>query len=320
MNITTRLICTVLLTTPAWVGAQTYPSKQLRVVIGFPAGGPIDIVGRMLSPRLAEAMGQSVIIDNRGGAGGTLGVDNVAKSSPDGYSIIMTSTSLTVYPHVFLKLPFDIYRDLSPVTMVTTTPELVTIHPSIPAKNVKELVALAKARPGQLNAASTGNGGLAHLVVELFKSATNTNIVHVPYNGAAPAVTATMGGHAQMLCADLPVLLPYVQSGKLRALMVTVGQRSNLLPDVPSSVDAGIPKVDALNWYGFFVPAKTPRDVIDKLNAGVNKALSEKELRDRLIARGADPAPGTPEQLAAMVKTDYAKWGVVVKAAGVKLD
>ena len=310
----------VLVLTPLTTTAQSYPSKQLRIVIGFPAGGPIDIVGRMVLPRLAEVMGQSVIIDNRGGAGGTIGVDNVAKSPPDGYSIMMTSTSLTVYPHVFLKLPFDIFRDLSPVTMLTTTPELVTIHPSIPAKTVKELVALAKARPGQLNAASTGNGGIAHLVVEMFKSTTGTNIVHVPYNGAAPAVTATMGGHAQMLCADLPVLLPYVQSGKLRALMATMAQRSSLLPDVPSAVEAGVPKVDAINWYGFFLPAKTPRDIVDKLNAGVQKALAEKDLRDRLTARGADPAPGTPEQLAATVKADYAKWGAVVKAAGVKLD
>jgi tripartite-type tricarboxylate transporter receptor subunit TctC len=304
----------------AQTAAQGYPVKQLRIVVGFPAGGPIDIVARMIMAKYGEAMGQSFIIDNRGGAGGTIGVDNVAKAAPDGYSMVLSSTSLAIYPHVYLKLPFDPFRDLAPVSVVTTTPELLTVHPSLPVKNIKELIALAKARPGQLNAASTGNGGLPHLVIELFKTETGTNIVHVPYGGAAPAVTNTLGGHAQMLIADLPVLLPHVQSGRLRALSTTVARRSALLPDVPSAVEAGMPKVEASNWYGIFVPAKTPRDIIDKLNAGLHKALSDKDLRERLTARGADPAPNTPEQVTAMLKADTAKWGLVVKAAGVKLD
>ncbi len=304
--------------TPA--AAQGYPAKQLRMVVGFPPGGPIDIVARMIMARYGEAMGQSFIIDNRGGAGGTIGVDHVAKAAPDGYSMVLSSTSLAIYPHVFLKLPFDPFRDLAPVSVVTTTPELLTVHPSLPVKSIKELIALAKARPGQLNAASTGNGGLPHLVIELFKTETGTNIVHVPYGGAAPAVTNTLGGHAQMLIADLPVLLPHVVSGRLRALSTTVARRSALLPEVPSAVEAGIPKVEASNWYGILVPAKTPRDIIDKLNAGLHKALSDKELRERLIARGADPAPGTPEQVSAQLRADTTKWGLVVKTAGVKLD
>jgi tripartite-type tricarboxylate transporter receptor subunit TctC len=304
----------------ASVAAQGYPAKQLRMVVAFPPGGPIDIVARMIMGKYGEAMGQSFIIDNRGGAGGTIGVDNVAKSAADGYSMVLSSTSLAIYPHVYLKLPFEPFRDLAPVSMVTTTPELLVVHPSLPVKSVKELIALAKARPGQLNAASTGNGGMPHLVIEMFKLETATNIVHVPYGGAAPAVTNTLGGHAQMLIADLPVLLPHVQSNKLRALATTVARRAVLLPDVPTMAEQGVPKVDASNWYGVFVPGKTPRDIIDKLNAGLHKALADKDLRDRLSGRGADPAPNTPEQLAAILKADYAKWGAVAKAAAVKLD
>jgi tripartite-type tricarboxylate transporter receptor subunit TctC len=305
---------------PALACAQSYPSKQLRIVVAFPPGGPIDIVARMIVPKLSEAMGQSVIVDNRGGAGGTIGVDNVAKSAPDGYSMVLSSTALGIYPHVYPKLPFDVQRDLAPVSLVTTTPEIMVVHPSLPVKNVKELIALAKARPGQINAASTGNGGLPHLVLELFKAETATQIVHIPYGGAAPATTNTLGGHTQMMIADLPVLLPHVQSGRLRGIAITVAKRSALLPDLPTMVEQGVPKVDASNWYGIFVPGKTPREVIDRLNAGLNKALADKELRERLTARGADPAPGTPEQLAAQLKTDYNKWGPIVKAAGVKLD
>jgi tripartite-type tricarboxylate transporter receptor subunit TctC len=221
---------------------------------------------------------------------------------------------------VYPNLPFDGQRDLAPVSMVTTTPELLVVHPSLPVKNIKELVALAKSRPGQLNAASTGNGGLPHLVLELFKSETGTQIVHVPYGGAAAAVTNTLGGHTQMMIADLPVLLPHVQSGRVRPLAITVSKRSALLPDLPTMGEQGVPKVDAANWYGIFVPGKTPRDIVDKLNAGLNKALSDRDLRERLTGRGADPAPGTPEQLAAMLKTDFNKWGPIVKAANVKVD
>ncbi len=320
MTFPAQSLVALALLIPAVACGQSYPSKQLRMVVAFPPGGPIDIVARLIMPKLSEAMGQSMIVDNRGGAGGTIGVDNVAKSPADGYSMVLSSTALGIYPHVYPKLPFDVQRDLAPVSLVTTTPELMVVHPSLPVKTVKELIALAKSRPGQINAASTGNGGLPHLVLEMFKVETGTQIVHVPYGGAAPAVTNTLGGHTQMMIADLPVLLPHVQSGRLRPLAITVAKRSALLPDLPTMVEQGVPRVDASNWYGIFVPGKTPRDIIDRLNAGLNKALADKELRERLTARGADPAPGTPEQLAAMLKSDYNKWGPIVKAANVKLD
>jgi tripartite-type tricarboxylate transporter receptor subunit TctC len=305
---------------PVAAAAQNYPTKQLRMVVGFPAGGPIDIVARLIMGKYGEAMGQSFIIDNRGGAGGTIGVDSVARAAPDGYTMVMSSTSLGIYPHVYLKLPFDAFRDLAGVSMVTITPELMVVHPSLPVKNVKELIALAKARPGQLNAASTGNGGMPHLVIELFKKETGADIVHVPFGGAAPATANTIGGHAQMLIADLPVLLPHVQGGRLRAIATLVDKRATLLPQVPSIAEQGLPSVSASNWYGIFLPGKTPRAIVDKLNAGLHKALSDKDLRERLIARGADPAPNTPEQLAERLKADFAKWGAVAKAAKVKLD
>ena len=314
------LVAAAAIVMPAAVCAQAYPSKQLRIVVAFPPGGPIDIVARMMMGKLSEAMGQSVIVDNRGGAGGTIGVDSVAKSPPDGYSMVLSSTALGIYPHVFLKLPFDALRDLAPVSMVTTTPELLVVHPSLPVKNVNELIALAKSRPGQINAASTGNGGLPHLVLELFKSETKTEIVHVPYGGAAPAVTNTLGGHTQMMIADLPVLLPHVQSNRLRAIAITVAKRSSLLPDLPTMAEQGVPRVDASNWYGILVAGKTPREVIDRLNAGLHKTLADKDLRERLTARGAEPAPGSPEPLAAQLKNDYNKWGPIVRSAGVKLD
>ena len=194
MGFSVKCLALAAMLMPALACAQTYPSKQLRIVVAFPPGGPIDIVARMMTAKLSEAMGQSVIVDNRGGAGGTIGVDHIAKSAPDGYAMVLSSTALGIYPHVYLKLPFDAFRDLAPVSLVTNTPELMVVHPAMPVKSVKELIALAKSKPGQINAASTGNGGLPHLVLELFKFETQTDIVHVPYGGAAPAVTNTLGG------------------------------------------------------------------------------------------------------------------------------
>jgi tripartite-type tricarboxylate transporter receptor subunit TctC len=301
--------------------AQTYPSKPVRMVIGFPAGGPIDIVARVMSPKLGEVLGQQVVVDNRGGANGLIGGEAVAKSAPDGYTIFLVSTgTATISPHIYPKMPYDPQRDLACVTLVTQTGELFVVHPSLPVKDVQEMIALAKARPGQISIASTGSGGLPHLALELFKLQANVNLLHVPFNGAAPAVSNAMGGQVQGVIADLPVLQPHIQSGRLRALALAAPKRSPLFPDVPTMTEQGLPKVEAVNWYGIQVPAKTPPDVIAKLNDAFNKTLNDPAMRQTLIGRGAEPIPGTPAQFAAFVKAEYDKWAPIAKASGAKVD
>jgi tripartite-type tricarboxylate transporter receptor subunit TctC len=301
--------------------AQAFPSKPVRMVIGFPAGGPIDIVARVMSPKLGEVLGQQVVVDNRGGANGLIGGEAVAKSAPDGYTIFLVSTgTATISPHIYPKMPYDPQRDLVCVTLVTQTGELLVIHPSLPVKNVKEMIALAKARPGQISIASTGSGGLPHLALELFKQQANVNMLHVPFNGAAPAVSNAVGGQVQGVIADLPVLQPHIQSGRLRALALAAPKRSPLFPDVPTMIEQGLPKVEAVNWYGIQVPAKTSPEVIAKLNDVFNKTLNDPAMRQTLIGRGAEPIPSTPAEFTAFAKAEYEKWAPIAKASGAKVD
>jgi len=300
--------------------AQSYPSKSLRIVVGFPAGGPIDIVARMMAPKLSEALGQQVVVDNRGGANGMIGTEFVAKSAPDGYTMILTSTGLAINPHLYPKIPYDTLRDLAPVTLVTSTPELFVVHPSVPAKTMKEMIALAKARPRQISIASTGSGGLPHLALELLKNAAKIEVIHVPYKGAAPAVTDLLGGQVSGLFADLPVLQPYITSAMLRALAVASPKRSKLLADVPTMTEQGLPSVEAINWYGVLVAAKTPPEVIAKLHDAIVKSLNDAELREKLVSCGADPIPSSSEQFAAFLKDELAKWGRIAKESGAKID
>lgn len=303
----------------AW--GQSYPAKPVRIVVGFPAGGPIDIVARVMSPKLSEVFGQQVIIDNRGGANGLIGGEAVAKSAPDGYTMMLISTgTATISPHIYPKMPYDAQRDLVCVTLVTQTGELLVVHPSLPVKSVKELIALAKTRPGEISIASTGSGGLPHLALELFKIEGKINMLHVPFNGAAPAVSNAVGGQVQGVIADLPVLQPHIQSGRLRALALAAPKRSPLFPDVPTMTEQGLPKVEAVNWYGIQVPAKTPPEIIAKINEVFGKTLNDPAMRQTLIGRGADPIPGTPAEFAAFVKAEYDKWGPIAKSSGAKVD
>ncbi len=314
-------VATVLGALATSASAQSYPSRALRLVVAFPAGGPIDIVARLLTPKLGEVIGQQVIVDNRGGANGIIGTDFVAKSPPDGYTMILASPgAVAISPAVYPKMPFDTLRDLAPVTLVSITPELLVVHPSVPAKSVKELIALAKARPGQLNVASTGSGGLPHLALELLKAASQTDMVHVPYNGAAPAVASLLGGQVQGLFADLPVLLPHVQSGKLRALAVASPKRSGLLPDLPTTHEQGLPAVEAINWYGIMVAAKTPGDVVSKLNDAIVRALADPGVREKMAGRGADPVGNKPDEFAAYLSQDIDRWARLAKTIPIKVD
>ena len=315
-------ICCALLTIlgASQAFAQAYPSKTMKIVVAFPAGGPIDIVARMLAPKLSETMGQQVIVDNRAGANGAIGTEIVVRSPADGYTMYLASPSAIAIGPAVSKVPFDTLRDLACVSLVSTTPELLVVHPSLPVKSIRELVAMAKAQPGKIVMASTGTGGLPHLALEMLKSAAKIDILHVPYKGAAPAVADVLGGQVHGIFADLPVLLPYVTSGRVRALAVASPKRAPLLPNLPTMTEQGLPSVEAVNWYGILVPAKTPREIIAKLNEGIIKSLNDKDLRDKMIQRGADPITDTPDQFTAFLRADMERWAKIVKTSGIKVE
>ncbi|HEV7800038.1 MAG TPA: tripartite tricarboxylate transporter substrate binding protein [Burkholderiales bacterium] len=303
------------------LAADAYPTKPVRFVITFPAGGPTDVVVRLVGQRLTEEWGQPMIIDNRGGAGGIVGTEIVARAAPDGYSFLVgTAGGMTINPALQPKLSYDPFRDFSPVSMLVTNPQILVAHPSVAAKNVKELVALAKAKPGQLNFASAGTGTATHLGLELLKLTTGLDAVHVPYKGGAPAVTDLIAGQVQLLWVSIPSVLPHVKGGRLRALAVSTAKRSASAPDVPTVAESGYPGFEYSNWNALFAPAKTPTAVVRKVNASVVKALSEPEVAQRLSNQGADPAPGTPEELARYMRVDSDRWKKVIKSAGIKPD
>lgn len=303
------------------VAAQNYPNKTLRIVVAFPAGGPLDIVARHVSVRLAETMGQSVIVDNRAGANGLIGTEHVARSAPDGYTMNFGSTSaLVISPALFAKMPFDTLRDLQGVTLVTVTPELLAIHPSVPARTVAELVSLARARPGQITMGSTSSGSLPHLALELLKSAAKVDMLHVPYKGAAPAVSDLVGGQLHGMFADVPVLHGHVATGRLRPIVVASQKRSPVLPDVPTTVEAGYPAVQAVNWYGILVPAKTPREVVQRLYEGIAKALAHPDLREKLAALGAEITTLEPDRFQVFLRDELQRWGKIARESGAKIE
>ena len=301
--------------------AQNYPVKTVRVVVPWPPGGANDIVGRIVAQRLADQTGQQFVIDNRGGANGNIGTENVAKSAPDGYSMVVgAGGGFAIGPHLYKKLAFDVFKDFAPVSLFITLPQLLVVHPQLPVKTVKELAALAKARPHQLNFGSSGNGGTPHLSMELLMRAADIKMTHVPYKGMGPATMDLMGGQLQLTFADMPVLLGQVKGGKLRALAVGTAKRSPNLPDTPTMAEAGYPKVEAYNWYGLFAPAGTPKDIIARLNAETVKAANNADMKTFAQGVGAEAAGSTPEQLAAVHKREFDRWGAVVKAIGVTLD
>ena len=309
------LLCTLV--APDTV-AQNYPARAVRIVAPFPPGGGLDLIARALAQKLALALGQSVIVDNRAGADGMIGTEQVARSTPDGYTLLISSTGpMVINPALNLKMPYDTLKDFAPITLVVVQPLCLVVHPSLPVKSVQELVALAKARPGQLNYGSGGIGNGAHLAGELFKTATGTDIVHVPYKGAAPAVVDLLAGQVHMMLNSIPVLLPHIRASKLRALAVGAESRMAILPAVPTMREAGVATFDANSWYGFFAPAGTPRDIVGKLNAESAKILRGQEMRDLLSPQGAEPVGNSSEEFAAHIRAELAKWTLAVKVAGV---
>jgi tripartite-type tricarboxylate transporter receptor subunit TctC len=318
MGIATRLVAgLVLMLLPAIAAADDFPSKPIRLIVPFPPGGPNDIIARVVGLRMSEIAKQPVVIDNRGGQAGVLGTDVVAKASPDGYTIAITSQSSVAISPTMEKIAYDPQKDLAPVTLVAAVPEMLVVATSVPAKNMDELVALAKAQPGKLNFASAGIGGLPHLAGELFKLTAKIDIVHVPYRGAAPAINDLLGQQVQMTFLDLPVILPQIKAGNLRPIALGAKSRSPLAPDVPTTAEVGMPDLLILNWYGMVAPAKTPPEIIAKLNNITHEAMADPSVIQKLADQGLTMVPDTPDEFRAYIASETEKWAKVIKDAGV---
>jgi tripartite-type tricarboxylate transporter receptor subunit TctC len=298
--------------------AQSYPSKAIRFVLPFPTGGPTDLLGRILAQKLSEQVAQPVVADNRPGAGGNLGAEYAAKQPPDGYTIVLGSPALAISANLYRKLNYDPIRDFSPITLVAQVPNIFIVHPSIPAKDLKELVAAARKTPGKLTFGSGGLGTGQHLAGEMFKSFSKLDTLHVPYKGSGLAMLAMMGGHVDMLVIGAPPAVPHVQSGKVRALAALAAERLAVLPNLPTSKESGFPGYEVTSWYGILAPANTPRDIITRLHAELNKAVAAPDTRERLAAGGFDPMSSTPERFADFIKSETARYAKVIKEA--KLD
>jgi len=310
--------CVSGMTIPA--GAQDYPAKPVRLLIGFPPGGGADIVARQFTPKLGEQLGQQVVIENRGGAGGNIALEMLAKLPPDGYSLMLTTPTVAVNPALYPRVSYDSLRDFAPVVLVASTVYILVVHPSLPVKTVKEFITLSKSKPRQLNYSTGGNGAAAHLAGELFRSMSGIQVVHVPFKGIAQALIAVLSGEAQFTFGSQPSTLPHVKAGRLRALGVTSEKRSAFTPDIPSISEAALPGYDTTAWYGIIAPAKTPRPVIAKLNAEVLKALDTGEVKTGLANQSFEIITGTPEQFGAFIKEELVKWARVVKESGMKID
>ncbi len=298
--------------------AQGYPSKAVRVVAPFPPGGGTDLFARAVAQKLTSALGQTFVVDNRAGAGGMIGADLIAKAPPDGYSLLITSSSThSINPHLTRKMPYDALRDFVPVINIASAPNVLVLHPSVPARTVKELIALAKSRPGALNYASNGTGTLSHLTGEMFKLQTGINLVHIPYKGGPPAVIDLVAGQVSALFAAAPTVFPQVRAGKLRAIAMTGPKRSAALPDLPAVAET-LPGFDSVQWWAMFAPAGTAADILERLNGEVARIITDAEVKARFAAEGAEPAGGNPREFAAFVRADYEKWGKVVKAVGIR--
>lgn len=302
------------LITPA--SAQDFPNRPIKLIVPFPPGGPNDIIARVVGAKMQELLGQPVVIDNRGGAGGVIGTDAVAKAAPDGYTIGLTSAgALAISKSLQEKVPYDSLKDLKPITLVAKVPELLVVANNVPASSMKDLLALAKSQPGKMNFASSGSGSMPHLAGELFKITAGIDIVHVPYKGAAPAVNDVIGQQVEMVFLDLPVLLPQVKAGKVKPIALGSRERVQSLPDVPTTSELGLPQVEAENWYGLVAPAATPADVIAKLHKATVDAMKSPEVKDKLSSQGAILVGDTPEEFAAYIQSETDKWAKVAKAA-----
>ena len=305
---------------PGTTASQTYPARPIRFIVPFAPGGSTDLVARILAQRMSETLGQPVVVDNRGGAGGVIGAELAARAPADGYTIVLGSPGpLTINPNL-QRVPYDTLRDFSPITLATISPFTLVLHPSVPAQSVKELVALAKAKPGQLNYGSAGNGSVGHFSTEQFKALAGVDLVHVPYKGAGPAVTDLIGGRLQLMFENLPTILPHVRAGRLRMLAVGTKARSALAPEYATIHESGVPGYESSTAFGVLAPARTPAPVVGRLNQEIVKILHSADIKERMAAQGLEAVGGTPQQYSQHLKEELAKYGRIVKAAGIKLD
>jgi tripartite-type tricarboxylate transporter receptor subunit TctC len=317
------LICalTAAALLPTAASAQPFPNRPIKLIVPFAAGGAADLFGRSLASGLSAELGQQVVVETRGGAGGLTGVDALAKSAPDGYTICLAgAAALSAIPFMLSKMPFDWQKDLALLTLVVRVPEVLTVQPALGVNSFAEFVAYARANPGKINFGSAGAGSITHLAGELVKSEVKLDLVHVPYRGVGPAIGDMVGGHIQMIVGDVPFMLPHIRSGAIKALAVTSGARSSALPEVPSTAELGYPAINSDNWYGLVAPAGTPAEILDKLRRATVSVLTSAELKKQFDSQNAAPSPTTPQEFAAFVLAEQAKWGPVVRATGAKLE
>ncbi len=300
--------------------AQAYPSKPIKIVVPYPPGGFNDTLGRTLAAKFSESWGQPAVVENKPGGNTLIGNDFVAKSAPDGHTLLIVAFPFSVVPSLFKTMPYDTVKDFAPVILAATSPNLLVVHPSLPASSVGELIALAKAKPGSLSYASTGNGSSNHISMELFKSLAGVNIVHIPYKGSGPAVSDLLGGQVQLMFDNTPNVLPQVKAGRLRALGSSGTKRSPLTPEVPTVAEAGVAGYEVMVWFGVVAPAGTSREIVNKLNAEVTRILAMPDVRERFLAQGVEPVGSTPEQFGEHIRAQMSKWGKVVQDAGVKAE
>jgi tripartite-type tricarboxylate transporter receptor subunit TctC len=301
--------------------AQAYPSKPIRFVVPYPAGGPLDTVARLLGAKVAESVKQPVVVDNKPGAGGNIGTEIVARSPADGYTILMGATAThAINPTLYKSIPYDAVKDFAPITQVAATPNILVVHPSVPASNVRELIAHAKANPGKLSFGSGSIGSAGHLAGELFDTLAGVDMVHVPYKGAAPAMQDLIGGQIQLMFDNLASSLTQVRAGKIRALAVTTARRSSFAPELPTVAESGLPGFDINTWFGVFAPAGTPREALDRLHAEFTRALAAPDVREKMLNLGAEPVGNKPEEFAAYIRAESEKYARVIKASGAKVD
>ena len=312
------LICA--LGSAAHAAQPVYPTKPVRMIVAVPPGGPADTLARLVAPKLTEAFGQTVVIDNRAGANGIIAYETTARAAPDGYTFTAVAAGVVINKSLYPNVPYDPLKDFAPITLGITVPNILVVHPSVAARSVKDLVALAKAKPGTLTFASAGNGTTGHLALELFRLTAGIDVIHVPYKGGGPALAEVLAGQVQALFSLALAATPQIKAGRLRALAISSGKRSAVAPDLPTIAEAGFPGFEVIGWFGWIAPAATPRPIVNRLNAELVRALKLPDVRERLLSQGSEPVGDSPEQFAAFVKSEHAKWAKVIKAANIKVE